>query len=104
MLQLYGGMRILSGSKQNSIHILVRNFIMYIDRILKGFVKFEIFVHLSKAFSAVKKSVSVQKGKYKARSPKGTNITNIFDQPVEAESIAWVSSWPVSLPQGSHLK
>ena len=61
MLQLYGGMRILSGSKQNSIHILVRNFIMYIDRILKGFVKFEIFVHLSKAFSAVKKALACKK-------------------------------------------
>ena len=55
MLQLYGGMRILSGSKQNTIQILVRNCFMWFDKILKGFVKFEIFVHLSKAFSAVKK-------------------------------------------------
>ena len=55
MLQLYGGISFISGSKQNTIQILVKNFFMYIDKILKGFVKFEIFLHLSKAFSAVKK-------------------------------------------------
>ena len=61
MLQLYGGISFISGSKQNTIIILVRNFFMYIDKILKGFVKFEIFVNLSKAILAVKKALACNK-------------------------------------------